>query len=205
MTVRVARGDRARFRSVIALGAVLALPLLPAAAHAKSVTHIDAAGDVGAFVPPSEVGTPSPDVADQDITASTISHKAREVTVRVTFRDMTPISQHEVDGYYFAFKTPTMHREVLWLTGAAHGDGNPRLSKPRGGSVPCRLTHAIDRVARTVVLTVPRHCLGNPRWVEVAIGTLNSSNATNTLYYDDALVDGTPSLDSPRYGARVGR
>jgi hypothetical protein len=52
--------------------------------------------------------------------------------------------------------------------------------------------HAIDYVKHKVTLTVPRSCLGNPRWVEAGEITVRvvdqrtATGSTQTAYGDDA-------------------
>jgi hypothetical protein len=66
----------------------------------------------------------------------------------------------------------------------------------QGGSARCSgMSHTIDYTRNKVTLTVPRSCLGRPRWVEVAESTVRvedtSSSSTDptaslNLYIDDA-------------------
>jgi hypothetical protein len=69
---------------------------------------------------------------------------------------------------------------------------DPVANQPRCGKA------ALDRRARTVTLTIPADCLGNPRWVRIANGAMYAIEGQRA-YYDDARRDG-----GVRHGWKLG-
>ena len=82
--------------------------------------------------------------------------------------------------------------------------GMAELTKVSGKKVTCKgLRHSIDYDRATVVASIPRSCLGNPKWVKVGVQS-GSTSDFNTFYLDDALTNGTVGLN-PKVGPKVKR
>jgi hypothetical protein len=73
--------------------------------------------------------------------------------------------------------------------------------------VACKVKHTIDYTAHTVVVKVPRSCLGKPRWVRVGMAgfTGNGTGDSSLVYVDDALTNGTIAQRGPQYSPKVRR
>jgi len=195
-------------RSALLACAAATLPLMPVTAEANSYTHTDATGDMLAFAGESETGTPAPDQANMDIATSTVKHKARVVIMQMTYRDLAAVSQDAMAGHYFAIKTPTMRRVVVLFTGSVFGNGGKaKLTKPDGKTVACKVRHTIDYTAHTIVVKVPRSCLGKPRWVKVGMAgfTSHGEGDSSIAYVDDALTNGTIGARGPSYTPKIRR
>lgn len=163
--------------------------LLPAAAHAASVTVDDAAGDAKALNFASELsgflfgtqgeGQPlfldAPSEVATDITRTTIQH-AKRVTVTMHYRDLVDTAEHSVD---MRIHTPDGRFD---LSASRSADGTtsailaPRMTvvtvgddgpvRPR----PCRSVRArYDVAAETATVSFPAACVGTPRWVQVSV------------------------------------
>ena len=63
------------------------------------------------------------------------------------------------------------------------------------------LFEALDRAARTITLTIPAACLGNPDWVKVGNGVF-FHNRTR-LYEDDARRDGAVTDEGWKYSPKL--
>jgi hypothetical protein len=171
---------------LVAVLAPVAL-LLPAAAHAEQVTVDDSVGDAKAINLASELGgfpfgssgddgplfLDAPAETATDITRTTIQN-AKRVTVAVQFRDLVETAEHSVD---ISIRTPDDRFNVL-AARSADGSENVVLFPPvvieesvPGRPRPCRSVRGrYDLQAKTVTVSFPAVCIGEPRWIQVGIG-----------------------------------
>lgn len=185
-------------RSAVLMTAALAVPLVPTAAHADKYTHADGAGDVYSSVGQSGTYTPAPDRVIGDVLSSTIQHKRRNVVMRLQYRDL--VNDSEYDAHVYLIHTSKMNRVVnLYASNLVPG-GRAVMTKPNGKRVSCHIGRKIDYDLNTATVVVPRSCLGEPRWVKVAMGGVmfTGAGATDTTWLDDALSAGTSGVFSPR-------
>lgn len=175
-------------RSALVVAAAALLPLVPSAAHADSYTQVDAVGDVQSSPLSGDVTfTPVPDRTEGDVAYTKVGHRARVIRVKIAFRDLTHAGPN---GQFIRIKSNRLNREVDLLAYPGAWRGKATTSKFSGKKVRCNVRHTIDYVAHKVVVNVPRSCLGNPRWVRVAIG---SATYDDTMFYaDDARAKSLP-------------
>jgi hypothetical protein len=175
---------------LVAVAAAVLTAVPAAAASAQTVLHRDATHDVRSVdeASTSNASTREPRVPQGDISVIAITHARRLVTVSVKFRDLDKSAPwlHE-----FSFRTDTgKRREVDLFAGPGSWSGQQTFGTSTGTKVPCSgLRHTIDYVKHKVTLTVPRSCLGKPRWVQVAEGTVrfgDSDPSSSKAYADDA-------------------
>jgi hypothetical protein len=95
-------------------------------------------------------------------------------------------------------KGPPYWTATLEVHGGKHR-GVFTLADPIANPVACGGA-VIDRAARTVTLTVPATCLGDPAWVRVGNGSAVFNGVRD--YWDDARRDGTVKGDW-RFGPTV--
>ena len=185
-------------RSAALVAATVAAVLAPSAAQAKSWSHADATGDVFSAPYKSNAFTPAPDRVVGDVIGSSIRHKRRAVVMQLQYRDLELGS--EINGHIFVIKTPSMRRVVTLAAASAFPNGRVEVQKPNGKKVSCRVPHRIDYTANTATVVVPRSCLGNPKWVKVAMAgaSFTGFTSTSTMWIDDALSTGTSTVYSPR-------
>jgi hypothetical protein len=190
-------------RSALLVAVALALPLVPSAAEANRYTHVDATGDVVQSTNGSGF-TPASDRVVGDIAYTTITHKRRNVLMRIQYRDLVPDT--EINGHLFTIKTPSMRRDVtLVATKGAYG-GRAFMSKPSGKKVTCHVKRTIDYTINRATVKVPRSCLGNPRWVKVGMAGvfLTGLGSSDVQYIDDAQTAGTLGT-GPKLSPKVKR
>lgn len=160
-------------KPVLLAGTVLAAVVAPAAAaSAQSLTIEDGSADVWEQVwdetddTVTWVGAGSQQ--NVDITKTVVNHKATKLVVRVKYAELKAkkVRFASVDLMRFddgpklliAVDTNSVWRGKAYLLEVGSGD-----------EVPCSgLDHTIDYEADTVVTTIPRSCLGDPKWVEVS-------------------------------------
>lgn len=161
--------------------------LLPAAAHAETVTVDDPAGDAKALNLASELGAfffgggddaqpyflDAPNEVATDVTRTTVTH-AKRVTVTTHFRDLVDGTEHSLG---MRVLTPR-GRFDLSVGRSADGRGFADLApaivvtesgdvRPRG----CRSVRGrYDLAAETVTVSFPAACINAPRWVQVSTG-----------------------------------
>lgn len=186
-------------RSALVAAAAMLVPLVPTAAHADSYTHTDAVGDVVSFEGTTD--TPAPAQVNGDIAWTKVRHKSRKIVLTTRYRDL------DGSGYsvhYFAIRTSKMTREVTLVTFPGHTGGKVMMSKPNGKNVRCHLTRLIDYTANTATVSVPRSCLGRPRWVKVGAAFATSpSTAFGSGFADDAGTNG--DFNKPAWSPKVFR
>jgi hypothetical protein len=172
----------------------LALPaalLVPWAAHARTLTVEDGAGDAKAlnmgviFVETLDGSTAdgpifldAPAETSADVVRTTIDHARKRLTLTVQLRDLVDTEGHAVD---FRIFTPQGRYDLM--AGSYGGEVSADLSPDRSDTVaidedgtftepkPCRTVRArYDLTADTLTASVPNACIGSPRWVQVAAG-----------------------------------
>ncbi|MGO4255151.1 hypothetical protein [Marmoricola sp. RAF53] len=187
-------------RVLAATAAAAALVVAPAAAWAGSDTHTDPSADVVSVkVQPTTV-TSEPTQARGDIASIRVSHLKSTVRVKVRFRDLSPSGDGA--GHYFALRSNNTLRYIDVEAGPGKWRGERTVYNAKDKKTTCRgASHKIDYTANTVLLVVPRACLGNPKWVRVAQYSIVAEN--DKVFADDARVTGYK--DGFFYGPRVRR
>lgn len=180
-----------RIRSLLAAAATSGLLVAGTAGGATAGTwsHTDPAGDVLALDFPdphsAPVETPQPDRTTGDITRVRVQHSARKVVLVLAMRQALAPDGWGIVG---TVKTERRTYAVRWIR-----DSRTRklwlVKNPDGNDVvvACRgLAKKVDNRAGTVRFSVPRSCLGNPRWVRANLSVYDYDGPTRT-YADDGL------------------
>jgi hypothetical protein len=186
-------------RSALVLTAATLIPLMPTAAHADRLVQNDAVGDVVSVS--GESATPLPDRTEGDIAYSKIRHRDRRVILTMRYREL---STGQDMLHYFAIRTSKMTRYVYLSASTGHWGGVVQMRNAHDKKVRCHVTKKIDYTANTAMVSVPRSCLGKPRWVKVAMAqaSYDASSAT-TFMIDDARANG--NFTRPTWSPRVYR
>lgn len=177
-STKPARTGRLITLATLVLGLVA---LTPGAAHAKSHTMRDASGDVykvtGLLNGNQPTKAPGERVAD--LTSVTTQHSARAVTITVAMRKLpqdagAAILQVRTSAGGPAYIVQGIHLGNVAFAEMARGFDATEPLECAG------LRAKVRTSSRTVAVTVPRACLGNPRWVRVGAGyaTVNVANGT---------------------------
>lgn len=163
--------------------------LIRAAPH--TVRHLDATRDVALFDPESRSDTPSPLPANRstDIVSTVVQHRARRLAVRVELRNTAR------SGYRFVvagLRTPAdEHFDILLDYSRRPASGRVEVTGSRGRPVSCPgRSWSLDPATAHVRVSVPRSCLGDPRWVRVGVGTTAVSRDFDSIRGDDSRRDG---------------
>ena len=211
----------------------LALPtalLVPAAAHAATLTVEDGAGDAkalnlalileafdGTTSPDEQIFLDAPAETTADVVRTTVDHAEKRLTLTVQFRDLVDTAGHSVE---FRIFTPDFRyilsagrrgdETVTDLFPAGTTSGNAVID--RNVLRPCRTVRArYDLGADTLTASVPTSCLGSPKWVQIAAGAtqekvtpLGDGSVNLAGYLDDAFRGGV-SLESLGRSPKVRR
>jgi len=207
--------------------------LAPTAAYADHWRSTDTRRDVDGFSynpNPEPCGTTTDldGAADTntDITRLGVRHTRRAVVATTRFRDLDPALEQVLS---VNIRSSTGGWELFLIREPEPGGGSDVFvdlstepeypdpdDVPECGSfsvisegVPCRIGRDIDLEADLIRMTVPRKCLGNPRWVRVAasayrfIGSEDPNDPTFSIFWDDW--DGGTELSEwlPPFGPRV--
>lgn len=175
-------------RAAVLVTAALAVALTPTSAFANRYTHTDATGDVlSAPATSSDIPTTKEQArTNGDVSWSTVAHKRHRVVMKMQFRDIA--WNDETNAYLFVIKTRSMKRFVTVVAADGIRGGKAIMTKPSGKHVSCRMSRTIDYTANTVTLSVPRSCIGKPRWVRVGMASVffTGIHSGDTEYVDDA-------------------
>ncbi len=121
-----------------------------------------------------------------DIITTTVDHGADAVTIDVAFADLRPRQYLDLSAYVTTDSTgSSLPAQVTALTYL--GESSIDVYEGDGSSRCAAATVALDYDTDTVTLSVPRECLGEPRWIEADVRAA-------TMRYDQAT--GGPSSDA---------
>ncbi|MDX6374289.1 MAG: hypothetical protein QOD98_3277 [Nocardioidaceae bacterium] len=177
--------------AAVALLATFALlssaqPSLGAAAAASENTR-DPSHDVlsGPYFSDDLPTRPEPDRRVGDIIRTKVTF-GPDLVVTTTFRNLASVGHQE-----FTWFIATSEDEFPWNAALTVQPGKDRgtfsLIDPIANQPGCGKA-GLDRAARTVTLTVPALCLGDPAWVRIANGVMVFVG-NSRVYYDDARRD----------------
>jgi hypothetical protein len=176
-------------RSSVTLAAVsalcaafIAVPAVPA--QGETVKDSDAVGDMS-DVTDEDAIVAVPDRTLSDVRATKLTHSAKRVAVRVDYVDLQKVG--EVLGIFVDMYTDEKSRTVELSAFPADWSGKTQLYNWKFNKVSCDgIRHSIDYADNIMTVSVPRRCLGNPRWVNFRVlGFAEDSGS----YWDDALSD----------------
>jgi len=183
---------------VVAIGAAL----VPVAAHAGSYSAPDASGDVMKYDFSSDTPTKVPDRTDGDIVNSRVVHGPNRITMEVRYRDLNASGSAIVHDFRIGTNKHRI-REIGIVAGPGRWQGHRIVLNRHGKRVHCKGVHwSLQYGANLVRVSVPRRCLGNPKWVHVGIGTFEQAN--DSFFIDDANTNGTFG-ETVKWGPRVYR
>ena len=190
--------------AMLTLAVALSAALVPVAAHAGTYSAPDASGDVVMydFSGDSETPVKVPDRTDGDIVNSRVVHGPNRLTMEVRYRDLVASGGTIVHDFRIGTNNHRV-REIGIVAGPGKWQGRHVVVNKRGKRVRCHGVHwSLQYGANLVRVSVPRRCLGNPKWVHVGIGTLEETGSS--LYLDDANTNGTFG-ETTKWGPRVYR
>lgn len=189
-------------RLAIPAACVLALALTGTApAHADSRTLVDGPGDVW-----KHTGDPVqvPDHRRGDILRVTVQHNAGQVVIRTTFAQL----DRKGPRFVVAARLRTNTGLVRWARllagpGGSTWAGATRLYRRDNTTrVKCAVSHHVDYAEDVAVIRVPRPCLGEPRWLQVALGV---ASITARGFFADNPFNHGPTETLPDYTRRIRR
>ena len=161
--------------------------LVPTQAYAGSYLVHDSTKDV---ISQTDDGaeTKAPDHTEGDVRSSYVEYAPRRVVAAMSYVGLTQTP--DLAGHVFSFHTNKGRvRDVTVLAGPGHWAGRAEMTTGRGRHVRCRVARTIDYTQHRISISVPRSCLGKPRWVQVGMGMVTVKG--NTFFGDDALTNGT--------------
>jgi hypothetical protein len=156
-------------------------------AQAADELHADPKRDVLSGPYPSDALPARPEPARKlaDIVTNSTSYGA-DLVVTTTFRNLAAKGHQEFSWYIL-----TSDDEFEWsaslVVQAGKDKGQFSLIDPIANQPGCAKA-VLDRDARTVTLTIPASCLGNPDWVKVGNGVFVYT--ATRRYADDARREG---------------
>ncbi|WP_210441330.1 hypothetical protein [Nocardioides xinjiangensis] len=140
----------------------------------------DPAGDVvvSGLGKDREIVSAAPGNTITDIVSTTVDHGSDVVTIHVAFKDLRPRQYLDLTAYVTTDSTgsrlPTQATALTYL-----GDSSIDVYGA-GGSRCSAATVDIDYDVDPLTMSVPRQCLGQPRWIEAEVraATMRYGEAT---------------------------
>ena len=188
------------------VAAAFAVVATGSASYAQTDEHRDAARDIvsRSLYSDAQPKHPEPDRRLGDIVRNYVSYGA-DLVVTTKYRSLAATGHQEFswfvlpsdgedDGYWTA----------ILVVGPGKDKGQLTFLDPIANQPDCARA-AIDRAARTVTLTIPSSCLGDPDWVRVSNGArvyVGEGSATRE-YSDDARRDGVVRNQGWKYGPKI--
>ena len=174
-------------RSALVVAAATVVTLVPTAANADKYVAADTTDDVVKLASDNST-TPQHGRTEGDIIRTTVRHRAKRVVITMRFAELSAVGLGDL--HIFAIRSNKLNRVIGVDTGPGHWGGKVVVEKPNGKKVSgCNARRTVDYTANTATVSVPRSCLGKPRWVKVAMqhGTFVTED---DLYVDDAHTNG---------------
>ncbi|MDP3891553.1 hypothetical protein [Nocardioides sp.] len=151
--------------------------LVPTAAHAGKSVHRDAVGDVASFTDGDESFTTVPGQKVGDVVRSTGKHKGKRVSFSVKMRAL-PKTKHP---HGVVTRIVTNKKTYFADMSRVPGLGNDVFLTRNGKLIDCvGLRQKRSAKRNTLTVSVPRSCLGKPRWVRLG-GAVYWSPGNKTL------------------------
>ena len=172
----------------------------PSTAQAQTLADSDTTGDIVTFGS-DESFVPVPGRVLNDVTATTITHSATRIGIRVEYVELRRVVDHSLYVGMVTNEGARRHLSIDSYPGRSSAEVD--LSDGRARHVRCAIRHAIDYDANVVTASFPRRCASSPRWVRFRVGAMTIDNDDN-FYLDDALRD-RPLNDQDSNWARSGR
>jgi hypothetical protein len=155
-----------------------------ATAQAEAVGDPDTGGDMVAITDEGVV-TPVPERSLNDVRATRLTYGATRVAIRVSFVDLKKVGEAQalnVDMY-----TNERSRRLQLNAFPFNWSGETQMYTVKWREVDCGgVRHTVDYAADIMKVSLPRRCLGNPRWVNFRVVAFAEDNGS---YWDDALSD----------------
>ena len=177
-------------RSIITLALAAGLATGTAgAAAAQSLTHVDQRRDVLAFDNQTNEPAGKGTAPAADIWRTTLFHNQNRIIAKVKFADLRRVGAIQADLVHVV-TNEGLKRDVTVVAGQGMWSGQATMTRPNGNAVTCDVAHKIDYVANTIVVSFPRSCVSDPRWVRIAIGSVWARQMDDKYFYaDDAQRD----------------
>jgi len=162
--------------------AAASLALGAAPASADTITHTDAAHDVQRF--DGDTQTTVPAVTEGDVRRVTVAHTSGRLVVKLKYAEL---SRTRWFGVTLVRTSSGKLFEVDLVASKNLGwQGKLTVAAGNGSEIACSgADRKVDYAVNTVRISVPRSCLGDPRWVKVGVAHVRFVSQSR-IFGDDA-------------------
>lgn len=175
--------------TTLALAAGLAVGTAGTAA-AQGLSHADQRRDVLAFDNATNEPVGKGTAPAADVWRTSLRHNENRIVATIRFADLRRVGAVQA-SLVRVVTNEGVKRDVTVFAGKDMWRGQAVMTRPNGNDVTCDIAHKIDYAADTVVVSFPRSCVSDPRWVRIAVGSVWSRNMDDKNFYaDDAQRDG---------------
>lgn len=198
---------RLRTLSAVACGLLAAVLLVgttpgagAAGTHPTRIALHDGPGDVWRFFPKTEKSVRVDPFPLADETRMVIAHGSSTLVVRWWFVDIRKVG---TQLYWLELKTRDHHYQAVLTDKPGHRQGQ-RYFQGDDGSTSCAgFTRTIDYAKDTVVMRIPRTCLGTPKWVRVGPYNQFTFKGSRTPYFDTPTSHRSPATSRTPMTPRI--
>jgi hypothetical protein len=137
---------------------------------------------------------------------SVVRHRKARVVIKVKLQNFRRLKVDEIFDLSVTLRT---NRGARLIEVTKLGDGRSFLDifvETRRAERPVRCQAATKRVSGKddlIEVSIPRKCLGNPRWIKASLTTIRGSE--ETAFFDDALRSGSSLTAGPRFTPKLKR
>jgi len=171
--------------TVVLTGVLVTIGATAGASAAREVVLHDPAGDVWRMGFSGDTQEQAPRTRAGDVRRTVFRHRRANVVIRQRYADLRRIGDYTLYTVRIQNGSRTRYREVQVEAGPRSWRGTVRVFNRRGSRVECDATHRIDYLQNTLVVTVPRTCLGTPAAVRVTASGFWADRSQGSFLVDN--------------------
>jgi hypothetical protein len=171
-------------RSIVTLALAAGLATGTAGtAAAADFTHFDKHRDVLKLDNTTNEVVGPGDAPAADVWRTTVRHNDNRIIAKIKLADLRRVGIQA--DLVRVVTNEGIKRDVTVFATKGMWRGLASMSRPNGQEVKCDITHKIDYAANTIVVSFPRSCVSNPRWIRVGVGAVWGRNMDDKYFYAD--------------------
>lgn len=168
--------------------------------HPTRIALHDGPGDVWRFFPKTEKSVRVDPFPLADETRMVIAHRSSALVVRWWLVDIKRVG---TQLYWLELKTRDHHYQAVLTDKPGHRQGQRYFQGDDGSKSCAGFTRTIDYAKDTVVMRIPRTCLGTPKWVRVGIYNQFTFKSSGTPYFDTPTSHKSPATSPTPMTPRI--
>ena len=153
---------------------------------------VDGTGDMWGVQEGATNPKPEPAASIGDFVRVTFIHSDTRVVVKSTFVELKPTGNlfslgmlmRDQDGTRTHAAVSAGRNRINGVATHTDRDGKVELANDQSGDIDCRVQHSLDYQRNTVLVSFPRECVGNPKYLQFRMFS-EYYNDQNYTYVDN--------------------